>query len=71
MANEPNVSADTIRKLSSPKQIERNNGSEALEHTLRRRMRRVGQQAWIPDTSHQRVHLKPFCKHHGCLLSPL
>jgi len=39
MADEPDVSADTISKLSPSKQIERNDGSEALEHALASRMR--------------------------------
>ena len=60
MADEPDGSADTISKLSPSKQIERNDGSEALEHALGSSMRRMGRQAWIADTSDQRVHLKPL-----------
>ena len=71
MADEPDVSADTISKLSPSKQIERNDGSEALEHAPGSRMRRMGGQAWIADTCDQRVHLKPLRQQHGCLLGPL
>jgi hypothetical protein len=41
MADEPDVSADAIGKLSSSKQIERNDGSEALEHAPGGGMRRM------------------------------
>jgi hypothetical protein len=71
MADEPDVSADPIRNLSPSTQIERNDGAEALEHTLGRRMCRMGGQAWIPDTRDQRVHLKPLRKQHGGLLGAL
>ena len=41
MADEPDVSADTICKLSPSTQIERNDGSEALEHAPGSSMRRM------------------------------
>jgi len=71
MADEPDVSADTISKFSPSMHIERNDGSEALEHTLGRSMRRMRRQAWIPDTGDQRMSLKLLRKQHGCLLGPL
>lgn len=71
MADEPHVAADRISHLSAATQIERDDGSEALEHALGRRVRRVCRQAWIPDTHDQRVLLKPLRKQHGRLLSSL
>ncbi len=71
MADEPDVSADPIRKLSPAKQIERDDGSEALEHALGRRMRRMGGQAGIPDPRDQRVPRKPLRKQPGGLLGAL
>lgn len=71
MADEPDVSTDTISNLRPSKQIERNDGSEALEHALGNRMRRMCGQAWIPDTRDQRVSLKPLRQQHGGLLGSL
>ncbi len=71
MADESDASADLISKLNPSKQIERNDGSKALEHALGSSMRRMGGQAWIADTSDQRVHFQPLRKHYGCLLGPL
>lgn len=71
MADEPDVLADIISKLSPSTQIERNDGSEAIEYTLGNSMRRMGGQAWVPDPSDQRALLQPLRKQHGCLLGPL
>jgi hypothetical protein len=41
MADEPDVSADTISKLSPSSQVEGYDGSEALEHTPGNFVRRM------------------------------
>ena len=71
MADEPDVPADTISKRSPSTQIERNDRSEAFEHSPSNRMRRMRGQTGIPHASDERVPLKPLRKRHGCLLSPL
>ena len=71
MADEADVPADKISTLSTSTQIERNDRSEALEHSPRNRMRRMRGRAGIPHTSDVRVPLEPLRKRHGCLLGPL
>jgi hypothetical protein len=41
MADEPDISADIISKLSPAEQIERDDGSEAFEHAPGSSMRRM------------------------------
>ena len=70
MADESDVSADSIGDLSSPTHIKRDDGSESLEYALGDSMRRMRGQAWVSDASDQRMHLKSLREQHGCLLSP-
>jgi hypothetical protein len=64
------MSADSIGNFNPPTHIERDDGSESLEHTLGDSMRRMRGQAWVSGASDQRMHLKPFSEQHGCLLCP-